>query len=321
MAPAIEAHRLTRRFGARTAVEDLDLEVARGEAFVLLGPNGAGKTTTVRVLCCLLAPSAGSARVLGHDVAREADSIRGRIGLLTEAPGLYDRLSAWQVLLFFARLHGLPDAARRVEEHLRTFDLWEHRDVPSAALSKGMKQKVALARTLLHDPEVLFLDEPTAGLDPATQRTVRELLQSLKAKGRTLFVTTHNLDEAERVADRIGVLSRRLLAADRPAALRRRLRAAVVQVAFDGDAAPWQGVAAAVPGVTAARLEDGVLAVEARAGHDLTPDLVAALVAAGARIRRVAEDAPKLKQVYLRLIGEDVGGAAAGVAAGEATAP
>ena len=319
MAAAIEAHRLTRRFGARTAVEDLDLEVARGEAFVLLGPNGAGKTTTVRVLCCLLAPSAGSARVLGHDVAAEGDRIRGRIGLLTETPGLYDRLSAWQVLLFFARLHELPDAARRVEEQLRTFDLWEHRDVPSAALSKGMKQKVALARTLLHDPEVLFLDEPTAGLDPATQRTVRELLHRLKARGRTLFVTTHNLDEAERVADRIGVLSRRLLAADRPEVLRRRLRAPVVHVAFEGAAAPWPAVAAAVPGVASARLEDGVLAVEARPGHEITADLVAALVAAGARIRRVAEDAPGLEQVYLRLIGD--GREDGGAVGGEAPAP
>ena len=221
-APPVRAERLGRRFGDLWALRDVDLELAPGEVFGLLGPNGAGKTTTVRLLTSLIAPTEGRAWVDGYEVTADADAVRARIGILTETPGLYDRLTATQNLDFFARLHGLDPTTRaeRIERFLRLFELWDRRDDLTGGFSKGMKQKLAIARALIHEPSVVFLDEPTAALDPEAAFVVREAIASLRGAGRTIVLCTHNLDEAERLCDRIAFVRGEVLRVDRPARLR-----------------------------------------------------------------------------------------------------
>ena len=206
------------------AVDGLDLQVREGEVFGFLGPNGAGKTTTVRMLACLIGPTQGRAWVNGLAVgeARRGE-IRGQVGILTESPGLYERLSARYNLEVFAELYGVKDVKGQVEKYLRLLDLWDRRDSEAGTFSKGMKQKLAIARALLHEPPVVFLDEPTAALDPESAKTVREFIETLRGQGRTIFLCTHNLDEAERLCHRIGVFKQRLIAVDTPDALRRQL--------------------------------------------------------------------------------------------------
>jgi ABC-2 type transport system ATP-binding protein len=296
---------LSKRFGDRLAVDALTLSVRAGEVFALLGPNGAGKTTTVRLLVGLLAPTSGAAEVVGRDVARDGDDVRARVGLLTETPGLYERLSARENLLLFARLYGVADPAAAVERYMRLLGLADRQGEPTGGFSKGMRQKVAIARALLHEPELVFLDEPTAGLDPAAAHAVRDFLVDLKAAGRTIFLTTHNLDEAERLADRIGVLDTRLVAMDTPEALRRRLFGRHTLVRVTAPAQELVDVARAVPGVVSAAWQDDHLMVGVTEPDRDNPALVAALVAAGAGIREGTEDRARLEDVYLRLVGHD----------------
>ena len=301
----IETRGLTRTFGATTAVRDLDLAVERGEVFVLLGPNGSGKTTTVRMLAALIAPTAGEATVIGQTLDGDDEALerlRGRIGFLTESPGLYDRLSAEYNLMFFARLYRVPQPEKAVEKYLKLLGLWEQRGQLTGSFSKGMRQKVAIARAFLHEPDLVFLDEPTSGLDPSASRTVRDFIEALKAEGRTIFLTTHNLDEAERLADRVGVLKQTLIAEDTPAALRQRLFGSRTLVTVANPEERWAAVAQEVAHVRGAQMRDGVLHVDVDSPAAANPGLVAALVAAGAQIQFVAEDRASLEQVYLELV-------------------
>ncbi len=296
---------LSRRFGERIAVEGLDFEVREGEIFALLGPNGAGKTTTLRMLAALIAPSAGRLTLDGIPYSRRtAGALRARIGLLTEAPGLWERLTVRTNLLVHGRLHGLARPDADVDDALRRFDLWERRDEPAAVLSKGMKQKVALARALLHAPSLVLLDEPTSGLDPEMARSVRELVLGLRAQGRAVVLSTHNLDEAERLADRVAVLRQRIIAVDTPAALRSRLFGRRVRIELEGDAAAF---AATVKGAGGndVRVEPHALSVALRRGADEVPAIVRALVMGGAAIRAVVEEQRTLEDVYLRLMQRD----------------
>ena len=224
MTLAIHTEGLSRRFDGVTALDDLDLEVPIGSIFGFLGPNGAGKTTTIRLLLGLLEPSAGSGTVLGRDIRSRAPEIREQVGVLLENDGLYERLTARQNLDFFARVARLPrgDRDSRIRALLEEIDLWDRRDDPVADFSRGMKQKLALARAFLHRPSLLFLDEPTAGLDTPTAVGLRSELVSLaREEGVTVFLTTHNLLEAERVCDRVAVIRQgRLLAEGTPEAIR-----------------------------------------------------------------------------------------------------
>ena len=210
---------LSRSFDGVPAVEDLSFEIPAGNLFTLLGPNGAGKTTTVRLLLGLIAPDAGTATVAGHKLGRNSganNSIRSVCGLLTETPGFYDRISAWENLIFFAQLYRIPTLLReqRLEHYLRMMNLWERRHDLVGTFSKGMKQKLAIIRAVFHEPKVIFMDEPTAGLDPEASLMVREMIAKLKSEGRTIIVCTHNLDEAQRLADIVGIINRRLLVCD-----------------------------------------------------------------------------------------------------------
>ncbi len=292
------------------AVDGLDLQVRQGEVFGFLGPNGAGKTTTVRMLSCLIGPTKGRAWVNNLEVGKQDQQIRAQVGILTESPGLYDRLSAQRNLEIYAELYGVADARGQVEKYLRFLELWEQRDAEAGTFSKGMKQKMAVARALLHEPPVLFLDEPTSALDPEAAKTVHDFIASLKGQGRTIFLCTHNLDEADRLCDRIAVFRQKLLAVDTPEALRRQLfgRQTVVHLARLSEQ-----MAAAVRGLPFVKHVE-VLPGESGAGKLViglsdpaaqNPAIVQALVGQGAQIQFVNELRHSLEDVYLSLIHED----------------
>ena len=215
---------LTKRFGARTALSDVSFSVGWGEVFGFLGPNGAGKTTTVRTLGTLISPTSGSAVVAGIPLTPENGvEVRRQIAIMPEAPGLYPRLTVAENLEFFAGLYGLTDVAPRIEQALATVNLGDRSGDPCASLSKGLKQRVAIARALMSDPRILFLDEPTSGLDPVASRDVHDLIDSLRRRGVTIFLTTHRLEEAERLCDRVAILNTTLRTVGRPDELRERL--------------------------------------------------------------------------------------------------
>ncbi|MGH2450003.1 MAG: ABC transporter ATP-binding protein [Candidatus Limnocylindria bacterium] len=305
MSVILRTEGLTKRFGDLVAVEDLDLEVREGEVFGYLGPNGAGKTTTVRLLCALISPSAGTAEIAGYRLGREDAAIRSVVGILTEQPGLYERLSAEENLRFFASLYGLSPAtaAAQIERFLRLMGLWERRDRPVATFSRGMKQKMAIARAALHEPRILFLDEPTTGLDPDAAKTVREFIVALRAEGRTVFLCTHNMDEADRLCDRIAFFRNRILRIDSADALRAELYGRTTEIRLlPSPRAEDLARVTAVEGVREAHLENGSIVVSSADPLRLNPLLVRTLVDGGAEIAFVTERKRSLEDVYLHIV-------------------
>lgn len=302
MKSVIETKDLTKKFGELTAVERLSISVKPGEVFGFLGPNGAGKTTTIRMLCALIKPTQGSARVAGYTLGSEDDKIRRNVGILTESPGLYDRLSAERNLDFFAQLYSIEDVAGKVAQYLKMLGLWDRRHEAVGTFSKGMRQKLAIARALLHEPDVLFLDEPTSGLDPEAARLVHDFLEGLKREGRTIFITTHNLDEADRLCDRIAVFNRELLALDTPSALKLQLygRAVVFHLTQPGE--QFVERVTAFSFVESAEASENRILVRLDDPEVQNPALVRALVEAGAEIQFVGEIRKSLEDVYLQLV-------------------
>ena len=302
----LNASHLTRTFDARVAVEDVSFTLAPGEIFALLGPNGAGKTTTLRMLAGLIAPSSGAVHVRDEPVTpRSAARLRGAIGFLTESPGLWDRLTVRQNLTTYARLYGLQSPGRAVDRALELFGISDRSQDRAAQLSKGLRQRVALARTLLHDPQIVLLDEPTSGLDPESARGVRELILRLRDEGRAVLLSTHNLDEVERLASRVAVLRRRLVALDTPAALRARLFEERVRITVSRNAEALAALLRQTIGEEVI-LSDRTLAVR---GGAAVPNMVRRLVEAGADIESVIPESPPLEEVYLRLLQEASGDA------------
>lgn len=298
----IVAKDLSKAFQKNLAVNRLSLTVYAGEVFGMLGPNGAGKTTTLRMLSALIRPSSGEAWVTGHKVGREDQAIRRKVGLLTEAPGLYDTLSAARNLLFYAQMYDVEHPLAQIERYLRMLGLWERRHEVVSTFSKGMRQKLAIARALLHEPQILFLDEPTSGLDPEMARLVRDFIGELKSEGRTIFLCTHNLDEADRLCDRVAVIKAHLLAVDTPQTLRRTLYGRSVVFHLGQPAGPFQPALAALPFVEAARAIDNKLVIDLENPERDNPALVRQLVGAGAEIQFVGELRRTLEDVYLQLI-------------------
>ena len=302
----IELENLTRKFGELTAVDNVTLKVNKGEIFGFLGPNGAGKSTTVRMLCCLISKTSGEARVGDFDIDHEEDrlKIRKTIGYLSGDVGLYENLSAYKNLDFYGKLYEVPSAEREenIKRLLQLVGLWERKDDAAAGLSKGMKQKLAIARTLIHEPQVLFLDEPTANLDPLAAKTVRDFILELKKEKRTIFMNTHNLDEAERVCDRIAVLKTKLIAVGSPEDLERSIsnRKTVVQLESNGDS-----VLAAVKKLSTVKSvskSENKIILDMDNPEKDNPQLVRTIVAAGGNIQYVTESRSTLEDVYLKLV-------------------
>jgi ABC-2 type transport system ATP-binding protein len=307
-APALVVDHLSKRFGDRLAFDDLSFEVGGGEVFGLLGPNGAGKTTTVRTLGTLIAPTSGTAAVAGIPLTPENGvEIRRRIAIMPETPGLYLRLSVIENLECFADLYEVPDPSERIDRALRSVNLVDRAHDACGTLSKGLRQRVALARALLSDPEVLFLDEPTSGLDPVAARDVHELIDELRKRGVTIVLTTHRLDEAERLCDRVAILNTTLRTIGRPDELRDRLFAKTLTVRTLVALPKPDGVFAGLPAVSGWH-HDGpatyVLTVSE--ASVAAPAATRALVAAGADVLSISESHHSLEDVYLELIDEDV---------------
>jgi ABC-2 type transport system ATP-binding protein len=303
----IEAKGLSRSFGKTKVVDNLNFTVGEGEVFGLLGPNGAGKTTTVRMLSCLISPGEGTAYIDGLDVRKESDAMRIRsiIGLLTETPGLYDTLSAYKNLDFYGKLYDVPDEKRkeRIEYYLRMMELWDKRDLPVGSFSKGMKQKMAIARCLLHEPKVVFLDEPTSGLDPEAARIVRDFIMELKGEGRTIVLCTHNLDEADRLCDRIGFLKGTILSIDTPSRLRDDLYGHTVVITLREVKQPFVDMLKSMDYVSDVEQDGSSISLKVAAPEQHNPEIVRALVGAGADVQFVSESRHSLEEVYFKIMG------------------
>lgn len=298
----IKTRNLTKKFGQILAVEDLSLDIEEGEVFGFLGPNGAGKTTTVRMLTSLIAPTEGTAQVNGYPIGKEDREIRRSVGLLTETPGLYENLSAERNLQIYASLYEVADPQGQIEKYLNLLGLWDRRQDEAATFSKGMKQKLAIARALLHEPRTLFLDEPTAGLDPESAKVVRDFIVDIRQQGRTIFMCTHNLDEADRLCDRIGVFKTRLLVVDTPTRLRAQLFGRkVVFHLRQADTNSLEKVKS-LSFVKDSRLVDNKLVITLDNPESQNPEIVRTLVASGADIQFVGELRHTLEDVYLQLV-------------------
>ena len=309
--PSIETEDLTKRFGTLTAVDHLSFRVDPGEIFGLLGPNGAGKTTTIRMLASLIEPTEGCARVGGHDVVKESLRVREMVGILTESPSLYDRLTAEENMEFFAEAYGITDRSersKRIRELLEFFDLWERRNDKAGGFSKGMKQKLALARALVHSPEILFLDEPTSGLDPRSAKDIRDLMEELSERdNQTILLSTHRLEDAERLCSRVMIIKDGgSLIVGSPDELRRRMtgspllevRLRRVDEGIIRSIRKLEQVSNLNIDVNANRMTMGLKDLE-----EATPLVVRRIVEAGGLILSVEALEPSLEEAYLKLVG------------------
>jgi len=301
----IETDNLTRRFGNRLAVDALTLTVDAGEILGFLGPNGAGKTTTIRMLAGIIGPSFGTAIVAGIHPDREPERLHEAIGLLPETPGFYERLSAKRNLQYFAGFYPSIDSQTQIEKYLRLIGLWERQSDRVASFSKGMKQRLALARALLHEPKVLFLDEPTAGLDPEVASELRTLISNLSQAGRTIFLSTHNLAEAEQLCDRIAVVHTRLVALDTADNLRRHQFQRSIIVRLESVSDELLETVKQLAFVLDAERQQERITVRLEDSDRDRPELVSRIVEAGGRILEIFEEQHSLEEVYLRLVRDE----------------
>jgi ABC-2 type transport system ATP-binding protein len=298
---------LTRDFGAVRAVDNLSLEVPSGMIFGFLGPNGAGKTTTIQLLLGLLEPTEGRAEVMGFDTHTQSDQVRMRTGALLENSGVYERMSAEDNLEFYGRAFRIPESERRarIKELLTHIGLWERRKEQSGTWSHGMKQKLALARTLLHRPPLILLDEPTAGLDVMSAVAVREDLETLASQeGVTVFLTTHNMEEAEKLCGQVAVIRQgRLVAVGHPDELKAQTSGPRVEIVGGGFTPDTLGLVQAHPEVSTAEIQNGHLVITLRGEVEAAP-LISLLVRAGAQVEEVRREVPSLEEVFLTLMEE-----------------
>jgi ABC-2 type transport system ATP-binding protein len=312
----IEIQHLSRKFGDFTAVDGLTLTIAEGEVFGLLGPNGAGKTTTIRMLAGLIGKTSGDAWVAGCRVGDPAAArkLRGLVGLMPEEAGLYQDLSAARTLDFYGKLYQVPSGMRalRIERLLTMLDLWDRRNDRVRTFSKGMKQRLTIARALINDPPVLFLDEPTANLDPEGAKVVRDFLLQLKQEKRTILLNTHQLSEAERVCDRVGIMQTKLIALGTPDGLRGTVSASTgsrhataIQLAVVTDAAVEAARQASHASRADVAVSGNTITVPVSKPERDNPELVKAIVAAGGEIQFVSGLVPTLEETYLKLLGDE----------------
>lgn len=302
----IDTENLTRKFGELTAVNGLTLHVDDGEIFGFLGPNGAGKTTTMRMLSCLISKTSGEARIADYDISDEADSLKIRkiIGLLPENVGLYDDLTAYKNLDFYGKLYEYPEQGRKenIERFLRLLGIWDKKDVTVGTFSKGMKQKLAIARALIHDPEILFLDEPTANLDPESSKTVREFILDLKKEKKTIFLNTHNLYEAQRICTKIGIFNNELKVVGSPEELEGSVwgNKTIIQLENVTDKILEKLNNLSLGNI---KIEDNKLIIDVLDPEKDNPVIVNAIVGVGGKVQYVTRLSPTLEDAYLKFVG------------------
>ena len=301
----IQLEKLTKKYGNLTAVDNLSLQIEEGEVFGLLGPNGAGKTTTIRMLCCLISKTSGTATLNDLSIGNKKNclEIRKMIGLLPENVGLYENMTAYKNLDFYAKLYHCPENKRkeRIEYYLKMLDLWGKKDVIVGTFSKGMKQKLAIARTLVHEPKILFMDEPTASLDPEATKMVRDFILELKKEKRTIFLNTHMLDEAERICDRVGILKTQLLDIGSPEELRKTLlgKKSVVMVDAINDNI-LKNIKSL--GFEQISIENNKMTIDVNDPRKDNPSIIQAIQDAGGLVQSISELLPSLEDIYLKEI-------------------
>jgi len=298
----IHTENLTKRFKDVLAVDSLSLDIHEGEVFGFLGPNGAGKTTTVRMLTSLIGPTSGSATVAGFSLGKQDTDIRRTVGVLTETPGMYDNLSAEYNLQIYAHLYEVYNPSQQVEKYLKMLGLYDRRLDPAGTFSKGMKQKLAIARALLHEPKIIFLDEPTAALDPEAAHLVRDFIAELRGEGRTIFLCTHNLDEADRLCDRIGVFKSQLLVVDTPTNLRTSVFGRKVVFHLRVVDEHLVEMVSRLKFVREVKTVENKLLVTMENPEVNNPEIIRALVGIGADVQFVGELRHSLEDVYLQLV-------------------
>jgi ABC-2 type transport system ATP-binding protein len=301
----IDTDGLTKKFGDLTAVDNLTFHVDDGEVFGFLGPNGAGKTTTIRMLCCLISKTSGTAKIGGYDIANKEDSLKIRkiIGLVPDNVGLTEHLTAYDNLDFYGKIYDMAESQRKESIHrfLDMLGLWEKRNVTAGSFSKGMKQKLAIARALIHDPQILVLDEPTANLDPEASKTVRDFLLQLKKEKKTIFLNTHNLDEAQRICDRVGIMNTKLMAVGSPAQLEQMIsgRRTVIDL---GQVSEDVSVALKKLSPEDYTVEGGKVSFTVVDPDSENWPVINAIAAAGGHIRTVSVVGSNLEEIYLKLV-------------------
>jgi ABC-2 type transport system ATP-binding protein len=302
----IEAHQLCKQFGNFHAVRSISLTIQPGEVLALLGPNGAGKTTTVRVFAAILKPTSGQVRVNGLDVVKDARAVRSKVGLLTEYPGLYSRMRALEYLHFFGSLLGLDEAQsrQRAEYLLHQFGLWDAREKRLDSYSKGMKQKIALVRALIHDPPVLFLDEPTTAMDPQSARTVRNAISELRAADRTILLTTHNLTEAEELADRIAIIRNGYIVAEgtKTQLMRQLMGDPIWELRLAAEGVDGQASALLGDLVSIEEAGDDFVRYRCPDARHINPQIIARLAEKNLPLVALSEVPRNLETVYLKIV-------------------
>ena len=303
----IDVKNLTKKFGNILAIDNLSFHINEGEIFGFLGPNGAGKTTTMRILCCLISKTSGDAKIAGYQIGNKTDSLKIRkiIGLVPDNVGLYEELSAYDNLDFYGKLYECTEKQRKenIEYFLNMLGLWDKRNQSVSDFSKGMKQKVAIARALIHNPKLLFLDEPTVNLDPESSKVVRDFILSLKKEGKTIFLNTHNLDEAQRICDRIGIIKTRLLAVNTPEQLEKSVLGNKIVIELEEINEP---ILAAVKSLKPKNLtvEGNKIIIEVSDSKKENPDFAKAIVLAGGHIKFISDLNSDLEETYLKIVSE-----------------
>lgn len=309
MENAIEVTNLTKQYGSVIAVDGMSFTVTGGEFFGLLGPNGAGKTTTIRILTGLTQPTSGSARIAGRDCVKEPVAVKQRIGVVSEVSNLYNEMSAWNNLMFIGELYGVDRQTRteRAKELLEVFQLYERRQDRLAGYSKGMKRRVRIAAALIHRPEVLFLDEPTSGLDVQSSRIIRSLLRQLNKDGMTIFLTTHYIDEADQICDRVAIIKQgRIVAEGPPEKLKATLQGEhVVEVAFVGDCSGVETLLQADPTVNDVTKQADKYHIHTSNPGSIIRELVQFATTNRLEITSVNTGRPSLEDVFTKLTGLD----------------
>ena len=303
----ISVKNLTKEFKTVTAVENISFDIDESEIFAFLGPNGAGKTTTIRMLSTLISPTSGSITIDGKDPKTNGEYIRSMIGLLTEAPGLYEKISAYDNLDYFSSFYDMPDKKRKanIEKYLKMFGLWQRKDDPAGTYSKGMKQKLALTRALIHEPRILFLDEPTAGLDPESAHMVRNFIQSLKKERTTVFLCTHNLTEASSLSDRVCFIKKKIIRIASLGELQNHDRHRKVEIVFGDEAKKFIPVLKNIKNILEVDTNKNKAILLVNEPEKSNPGIIRELIANNIDILYINEIKVSLEEIYLDLIKDE----------------